>query len=57
PVATVAVNGAKNAALLAIQMLSLSDDALAAKLEAAKQNMVDGVIAKEKALQEQIKEL
>ncbi len=57
PVATVAVNGAKNAAILAIQMLALSDDALAAKLEAAKQNMVDGVIAKDKALQEQIKAL
>jgi 5-(carboxyamino)imidazole ribonucleotide mutase len=57
PVATVAVNGAKNAAILAIQMLALSDDALAEKLEAAKQNMVDGVIAKDKALQEQIKAL
>ena len=54
PVATVAVNGAKNAALLAIQMLALSDDALAEKLEAAKQSMIDGVIAKDKALQEQI---
>ena len=54
PVATVAVNGAKNAALLAIQMLALSDDALAEKLEAAKQSMIDGVLAKDKALQEQI---
>ena len=57
PVATVAVNGAKNAALLAIQMLALSDDALAEKLEQAKKDMIDGVIAKDKALQEQIKEL
>ena len=54
PVATVAVNGAKNAALLAIQMLALSDEALAEKLEAAKQSMIDGVLAKDKALQEQI---
>ena len=54
PVATVAVNGAKNAALLAIQILALSDDTLAEKLEAAKQSMIDGVIAKDKALQEQI---
>ena len=54
PVATVAVNGAKNAALLAIQMLALSDDALAEKLEAAKKDMIDGVLAKDKALQEQI---
>ena len=57
PVATVAVNGAKNAALLAIQMLALSDDTLAEKLEQAKKDMIDGVIAKDKALQEQIKEL
>ena len=40
PVATVAVNGAKNAALLAIQMLALSDEALAQKLEQAKQDMI-----------------
>ncbi|MBO7214226.1 MAG: 5-(carboxyamino)imidazole ribonucleotide mutase [Clostridia bacterium] len=33
PVATVAINGAGNAALLAIQMLALSDEDLAKKLE------------------------
>ena len=37
PVATVAINGAGNAALLAIQMLALSDDGLAKKLEDKKQ--------------------
>ena len=37
PVATVAINGAGNAALLAIQMLALSDDVLANKLEEKKQ--------------------
>ena len=57
PVATVAVNGAKNAALLAIQMLALSDEALAQKLEQAKQDMIDGVMAKNQKLQEAIKEL
>ena len=36
PVATVAVDGAKNAAILAIQMLALSDEGLAEKLEKAK---------------------
>jgi 5-(carboxyamino)imidazole ribonucleotide mutase len=36
PVATVAINGAGNAALLAIQMLALSDDGLANKLEEKK---------------------
>ncbi len=54
PVATVAVNGAKNAAVLAIEMLALSDEGLAAQLEAAKREMVEGVMAKDKALQEQI---
>ena len=46
PVATVAVDGAKNAAILAIQMLALSDEGLAEKLEKAKQDMIDGVVAK-----------
>ncbi len=36
PVATVAVGGAANAALLAVEMLALSDDALAEKLDAAR---------------------
>jgi 5-(carboxyamino)imidazole ribonucleotide mutase len=57
PVATVAVNGAKNAAVLAIQILSLSDEALSAKLEMAKQEMIDGVIAKDKAIQQEIEKL
>ena len=57
PVATVAVNGAKNAAILAIQMLALSDETLAQKLEQAKQDMVDGVISKNEKLQEALKEL
>ena len=57
PVATVAVNGAKNAAILAIQMLALSDDTLSQKLEQAKQDMIDGVKAKDAKLQEAIAEL
>ena len=36
PVATVAVNGGKNAALLALQILAVSDEGLAAKLDAAR---------------------
>ena len=36
PVATVAVDGAKNAAILAVEILALSDPALAEKLEAAR---------------------
>lgn len=51
PVATVAVNGAANAAVLAAQILALSDDALAEKLEKMKSDMRDGVAKKDAALQ------
>ena len=47
PVATVAVNGAANAAFLAIQMLALSDDGLAQKLADNKVKMAEGVRAKD----------
>lgn len=39
PVATVAINGAMNAALLAVEMLSLSDSELAGRLASYKQNL------------------
>ncbi|NLZ45131.1 MAG: 5-(carboxyamino)imidazole ribonucleotide mutase [Clostridiales bacterium] len=57
PVATVAVNGARNAAILAIQMLSLSDEELAEKLSKAKLNMIDGVKAKDLKMQELISDI
>lgn len=57
PVATVAVNGAKNAAILAIQMLSLSNDELAEKLVLAKKAMIDGVVEKDAKMQQMIAEL
>lgn len=57
PVATVAINGAKNAAVLAIQMLALSDDTLSQKLLQAKQEMIDGVISKNKQLQKTLSEM
>ena len=57
PVATVAIDGAKNAALLAIQMLALSDEVLATKLEKAKAEMIEGVKAKDEALQAKLAEL
>ncbi len=47
PVATVAINGAKNAALLAIQMLSLADGDLAAKLAEAKEKLREETEAKD----------
>ena len=54
PVATVGINGAKNAAILAVQMLAISDDELAAKLSAEKKAMAEGVRAKDTALQAEI---
>ncbi len=46
PVATVAVDGAANAALLAIQILAVTDEALAAKLDAARAAGAKKVLAK-----------
>ncbi len=57
PVATVAVNGAKNAAILAIQMLAISDDGLAEKLAEAKVKMIEGVKAKDAKMQQMVAEL
>lgn len=57
PVATVAVDGAKNAAILAVQMLALSDAGLAEQLKARKEEMIAGVLKKDAALQEKIAEL
>ena len=57
PVATVAINGARNAAVLAVQMLALSDETLADKLEDAKKEMIEGVKAKDEKLQKAIAEL
>lgn len=54
PVATVAIDGAKNAALLAIQMLALSDDTLSQKLSEMKKQMNDEVVEKDKKLQMQM---
>jgi len=57
PVATVAVGapGAKNAALLAAQIIALSDDALAKTLKDQKSQKADGVEKKNKALQEKLR--
>lgn len=47
PVATVAINGAANAAFLAAEMISLSDDELAAKLDARRKADAEAVLAKD----------
>ena len=44
PVATVGVNGAQNAALLAVEMLALSDKVLADKLKAYKQGLKEKIV-------------
>ena len=55
PVATVAIDGAYNAALLAVQMLAINDDELASKLDKMKKDMEESVLAKDKALEEKLK--
>ena len=57
PVATVALNGAKNAAVLAAQMLAIEDSELAARLDAARAEMAQQIAKKEAALQEELASL
>ena len=47
PVATVAINGGVNAALLACQMLALSDDALAVRLREKRESDTRAVLEKD----------
>ena len=54
PVATVAVGGAKNAAVLAAQILAVSDGGLAAKLDAAREEMAAQIAGKEARLQAEL---
>ena len=56
PVGTLAIGkaGADNAAILAVQILALADDALAAKLDAHKASLAKGVSEKDRKLQESI---
>ena len=44
PVATVGVNGAQNAAILAVEMLALGDEGLAARLSAYKTNLKEKIV-------------
>ncbi len=52
PVATVAIDGAENAGILAVQMLALSNPELKAKLKAFKENMAQKVMEKDAAIQQ-----
>lgn len=50
PVATVAINGAANAAILAAKMLAISDKTLQEKLDSYKSDLKDQVVAKDEKL-------
>ena len=52
PVATVAIGGAKNAAVLAAKILAVSDDGIREKLKAFERKMKEEVAAKDARLQE-----
>jgi 5-(carboxyamino)imidazole ribonucleotide mutase len=52
PVATVAIGGGANAAILACKILAVSDDELLARLKAYSENMKQSVMAKDAKLQE-----
>ena len=52
PVATVAIDGADNAALLAAQILAVNDDGLAGKLQQLKDEMGRAVAEKDSTLQD-----
>lgn len=53
PVATVAINGAKNAGLLAVSILATSDENLSQKLFEYKKNMEESVLEKANQLETQ----
>ena len=52
PVATVAVDGAKNAAYLAIEILALSEESLGEKLEAFRRAEAEKILQKDRELQQ-----
>jgi len=52
PVGTVAINGAKNAAILAVQIIGVEDDIVAQKLDDQKSEMTDKVAAMNTRVQE-----
>ena len=54
PVATVAINGGANAALLAAQILAVSDSELAAKLDAKRKKDADAVLEKDAGILERL---
>jgi 5-(carboxyamino)imidazole ribonucleotide mutase len=54
PVATVAIDGARNAGVLAVQILAVADERLAGELARFKQKLVEGVIEKDRELKRKL---
>ena len=54
PVATVAIDGAANAAILAVQMLALNNPTLADELASFKEKMQEDVIRRDREIQQKI---
>ena len=50
PVATVAIDGGSNAALLALEILALSDEALAGKLEEKRKKNAEAVLERDRGI-------
>ena len=57
PVATVAIDGSKNAAYLAAEIIALSDESLAEKIAEDRMKQSEAVLKKDAGIQEKIKEL
>ena len=55
PVATVAIDGAKNAAILAVEILALSEPELAEKLDLARREETEKVLEKDREIAEKYK--
>lgn len=56
PVATMAVNGAKNAAIFAVEILALADEELAKKLTVYRHKLVTEIALKEQKLQQSLQD-
>ena len=53
PVATVAIDGAQNAGLLALQILGVADETISAKLQTYKEDMAEAVRKKDEKIRKQ----
>ncbi len=55
PVATVAIGGARNAGILAVRILALSNQELRERLRNFREDMIEGVLKKDRKIQEEVK--